>query len=108
MNLKSAFRSLVVVTALATGASSCATVHADLTEIVKKRAAYDMKCDAAKLELTPLSGGMNSSIPFAATNQKSYGVDGCGQRSSYYAYCTNMLGQESCEAMPTPAGMGAK
>jgi hypothetical protein len=42
----------------------------------------------------------------AATNQKSYGVEGCGRRASYYAYCTNMMGSQSCDAMQSSQMMG--
>jgi hypothetical protein len=98
-----AMRTALATTLLIAVASTiaCATATAtDLRDIVKTRAAFDLKCEAGELTLTELSGGQSMSNGFAATEQKSYGVDGCGQRTSYYAYCTNMLGKESCEAMP--------
>lgn len=75
----------------------------DLVSIVKQKAAFELACDKADLKVAELSSGQAMSNGFAATNQKSYGVEGCGKRASYYAWCTDMMGNQSCEAIQQTA-----
>jgi hypothetical protein len=100
-----------LVLAAAVLASACAHVssNTDLVQVVRTKASFELSCPEPQLNVTPLTGGQTNSNGFAATNQKSYGVEGCGKRASYYAYCTNMMGQESCDAMQSsqPTGGGA-
>jgi hypothetical protein len=92
---------VAIVFALAALVGCATTTHTDLRDVVKKKAAYELRCE--ELTLTELSNGQAMSNGFAATDQKSYGVDGCGQRASYQVWCTNMLGKESCDAVSTTA-----
>ena len=89
--------------------SGCAHVAAatDLTAVVRQKASFELSCAATELTITQLTGGQAMSNGFAATNQKSYGVEGCGKRASYYAYCTNMMGSQSCDAMQSSQVSGA-
>ena len=95
--------------ALAVALSSCAHVatQTDLTSVVRQKASFELNCNAAELTITQLTGGQAMSNGFAATNQKSYGVEGCGHRASYYAWCTNMMGSQSCDAMQSSQMVGA-
>lgn len=81
--------------------SACAHVATttDLTSVVRQKASFELNCSGPELTITQLTGGQAMSNGFAATNQKSYGVEGCGRRASYYAWCTNMMGSQSCDAM---------
>lgn len=94
-------KSSLTLIAAALFASACAHVatSTDLVSVVRTKASFELDCPAHELAITQLSGGQTANNGFASTNQKSYGVEGCGKRASYYAYCTNMMGSESCEAM---------
>ena len=77
--------------------------NVELVSVVKRKAAFELSCSESELKVTELSNGQAMTNGFAATNQKSYGVEGCGKRVSYYAYCTNMMGSENCDAMQSGA-----
>ncbi len=100
------FAALAVAVAL----SGCAHVatSTDLVTVVKKKASFELSCPSAELQVVELTGGQQMTNGFAATNQKSYGVEGCGKRASYYAYCTNMMGSESCDAMQSSQPIAPK
>jgi hypothetical protein len=92
---------LAVACFLALSACAHVSTSTDLIGVVKNKASFEMNCPATELTVVPLSGGQNMTNGVAATSQKSYGVEGCGHRTSYYAWCTNMMGSESCDAMQT-------
>ena len=105
-----------LVFALAAVLSACAHVATttDLTAVVRQKASFELNCTAPELTVTQLTGGQAMSSGFAATNQKSFGtnqksfgVEGCGRRVSYYAWCTNMMGSQSCDAMQSSQVAGA-
>lgn len=104
-------KSFVFLAAAALFANACAHVatSTDLVSVVRTKASFELSCPANELTVTQLTGGQETTNGFAATNQKSYGVEGCGKRASYYAYCTNMMGSESCDAMQSsqPVAPGA-
>jgi len=94
-------KSFFVLAAAVLVSSACAHVSTstDLISVVRNKASFELSCPANELKITQLTGGQAMTNGFAASNQKSYGVEGCGKRASYYAYCTNMMGSESCDAM---------
>lgn len=89
----------LAVASLATG---CATAtKGDLIATVKRKASFELGCAAEELKVSELSNQQNSTNGFGAVSQNSYGVQGCGKRASYRAYCSNIVGSENCDAMQT-------
>ena len=84
-------------------ALSCAHVKAptDLVPYVLRKAAFELACAADQLKVTELSDGSTQAIG-GSIEQKAYGVEGCGKRVRYTAYCTHpMMMKEWCDAMQT-------
>ena len=92
----------VIVVCLAGIASGCATSAGsadDLVNAVRRKASFELNCGQEQLAVSVLSDGQRGTNLWAATNQKSFGVLGCGRRASYYAWCVNMVGSTSCDAV---------
>ncbi len=73
-------RLVIAVAAIALGAG-CQNVKRDTRASVKQRAAFDLKCPAASLKLTPLTEE-------TLQGADSYGVDGCDQRAVYIRHAS--------------------
>jgi hypothetical protein len=82
--------------------AACAhSVVTDLVPIVKKKAAFDLACTETQLTVTEL-GDQSVNSMAGSSKSKSYGVDGCGKRASYSAWCTHaMMMGETCNAQQT-------
>jgi hypothetical protein len=82
--------------------ASCSHAPAtNLMPIVKKKAAFELGCSEAELKITEL-GDQSSSNMAGSSNSKNYGVEGCGKRASYNAYCVKgMMMAENCGANQT-------
>lgn len=94
---------IIAVTCIVVWGTGCAPpalqIKGDLVATVKKKAAFELGCTEEELKVTELSTGMSERGAYTALSQKSYGVDGCGKKASYNAYCTNSMGSENCDAM---------
>jgi hypothetical protein len=58
-----------------TGLALCAMGCISKSEVVRTRAAFDMSCEEAGLQITPLTSEMMSTA--------TYGVRGCGKQATY-------------------------
>jgi hypothetical protein len=74
------------------------SVTQDLRPIVAKKASFELACDASTLTIAEISDSSVSNMAGTA-NTKTFGVQGCGKRASYRAYCVKaMMQSEVCEA----------
>ena len=96
-------RKIVLVSVVATVSCGGASVTQDLRPVVAKKAAFDLACSEEQLKIIELGDSSNANMAGAATT-KTFGVEGCGRRASYYASCVKpMMMNEMCTAMQTSA-----
>ena len=75
----------------------------DLRPIVANKAAFELSCSADQLKITELSDASQENMG-AVSDAKTFGVEGCGKRASYNAWCVKpMMMDESCGATQTSA-----
>lgn len=91
---------MAVVSAIFCISCAGASPAKDLRPIVAKRAAFELSCSADQLQIIEFSH--TSSM---AGTEKTFGVEGCGKRASYRAWCTtpSAMGGSTCDAVQASA-----
>lgn len=81
----------VTVLALVGACVSVEQLRIKERDVVIERAAFDLECDAADIEATPLGDALvQTGDPKSLQDdvrQTTYGVRGCGQRAAYVVQC---------------------
>ena len=84
----------VAAVALCVGLGACSP---KAQQVVQRRAAFDLSCPAAQLQVQPLE-----EIPWRLRQPTSdWGVVGCGQRAVYHAFCARARAQRRCTVTQT-------
>ncbi|MBT9556470.1 MAG: hypothetical protein IV100_10595 [Myxococcales bacterium] len=92
-----------IVIALLLAAGCAHAPPTDLRPIVLNKASFELSCAKEQLSLSELSSQDMGNMAGASV-QKTFGVEGCGKRASYRAYCVKpMMMAETCDAQQSSA-----
>jgi hypothetical protein len=72
---------------LTVGVAMGCTTHAGVVALIKPRAAFDLACPEAQVDVQPLEGG--------GAGRGTYGAIGCGKRARYETQCS--IAGDNCE-----------